>query len=263
MKIEQILLFVMTVAASLVPFSASARDQSVCLECHELLTGPGSLSVKPWRTSIHAEYGISCHDCHGGDPRDFANAMEKERGFLDLPKEAEIPSFCGRCHVGIMEDYLQSAHGKTTGPKRPTCVTCHGSHDVKKATLDLINEKSCSRCHPYERSADIKAAMEETEGLIAHSDRRIRQVKSMGIDTEIIEKGLFSTRNSYRRLFHSVDVARVMAESGRMRGELEKIASSLERIEETLQKRKIAGAAAVGVALLAALLCYILRKSYD
>lgn len=263
MKIERILLFVMTAAASLIPLSASAGRQSVCVECHEQLTGTGSLSVKPWQKSIHAEYGISCHDCHGGDPRDFANAMDKERGFLDLPKETEIPSFCGRCHIGIMEDYLQSAHGKALGRRMPTCVTCHGSHDVKKATLDLINEKSCSRCHPYERSADIKAAMEETEGLIALSERRIRQVKSMGMDTETIEKVLFSTRNSYRRLFHSADVARVTAESGRMRGELDKIGTFLGRIEETVQKRKLAGAAVVGAALLAALLCFLLRKTFE
>lgn len=42
-----------------------------------------------------------------------------------------------------------------------------------------------------------------------------------------------------------------------MGGELEKIGTSLGRIEEAVQRRKLAGAA-----LLAALLCYLLRKSY-
>ncbi len=249
-------------AVFLAPLTASAQE-TVCLDCHGVQTGPGHLPVKPWRTSVHAENGISCHDCHGGDPKDSANAMSPARGFLGAPKETDVPSFCGRCHVGIKGDYLQSAHGKALGHGGPTCVTCHGSHDIQRVTLDLINEKSCSRCHSYERAARMKAAMQETEGLLGQCERQVQRFKGMGIDTDSYEKGLFALRNSYHRLFHDVEVGKVVAESGRIKGELDKINASLDTISTTMQKRKLVGAAVVGLALLAALLCYLLRKTFD
>ncbi|HEX8960564.1 MAG TPA: cytochrome c3 family protein [Geobacteraceae bacterium] len=260
---EALLAFFIAGAVFLLPLSASAKNQTVCLDCHEVQTGPGHLPVKPWRTSIHAENGISCHDCHGGDPKDSANAMSPERGFLGAPKELEIPSFCGRCHVGIKEHYLQSAHGKALGHGGPTCVTCHGSHEIKRVTLDLINEKSCSRCHSYERAARMKTAMQETEGLLVLCETEVQRFKGMGIDTDSFEKGLFSMRNSYHRLFHDENVAEVVAESNRIKGELNGLNASLGSIAESLRKRKVAGLVVVGAALVAALLCYLLRKTFD
>ena len=254
---------IITMTIFLLPLSASAQDQTTCLQCHGAQAGRGGAPVKPWRESVHAVNGISCHDCHGGDPKDAANAMSPARGFTGAPKEMDIPAFCGRCHIGIKGDYLQSAHGKALGKGGPTCVTCHGSHGIKKAVLDLINEKSCTRCHPFERAAKIKAAMQEVEGLIASSDRKIHNFKKMGFDTESLEKGVFSIRNKYHRLFHDVDTPRVVAESVLIRGELDKVNSSLDAMGTTLQKRKRVGAAVVGLSLLAALLFYLLRKSYD
>ena len=245
------------------PPLAGAQGESVCVQCHAAQSGRGAIPVKPWRESIHAANGISCSDCHGGDPKDAANAMNPAHGFLGAPQEVQIPSFCGRCHVGIKEDYLQSAHGRALGKGGPTCVTCHGSHEVKKAELELINEKSCSRCHSYDRAARIKAAMQETEGMIVAADRKIHGFRKLGIETDAYEKGLYSTRNRYHRLFHDVDTARIVAESARIRGEVARLNGSLSVIDEALRKRKLAGGAAVGLALLAGIGCYLLKKTYD
>jgi Cytochrome c3 len=250
-------------ALTALPFSALAENQTVCLQCHGSQTGRGGAPVKPWRTSVHAENGISCNDCHGGDPKDAANAMSPARGFLGAPKEVDIPAFCGRCHVGIKADYLQSAHGKALGHGGPTCVTCHGSHDIKKASLDLINEKSCTRCHSFERAAKIRGAMQEVEGQIVVIDQNIQQYKKTGVNTEAFEKELFSTRNKYHSLFHEVDTAKVVADSGQIKGELNKINASLKLIESEQHNRKLIGAGVVGLCLLAALLFYLLRKTYD
>ena len=239
------------------------QTTTVCLNCHSAQTGLGGKSVPLWQASIHAENGISCHNCHGGDPKDAVNAMSPELGFLGVPKETEIPGFCGRCHVGILDDYLRSAHGMALGKGGPTCVTCHNGHDIKKVTLELINEKGCSRCHSYERAAEIKAAMAETERQIVSMEARLARFKAEGVDTETTDKGLFSIRNTYHRLFHEVNTSRVISESSKLRGELARLDQSLQKLDEQRAKRKITGAFVVAGALVAALLSHLLRKTYN
>lgn len=235
--------------------------ESVCIECHSKLPGKYSEPVKLWRGSIHEENGIACDSCHGGDPKDAANAMKPARGFLGAPKEREIPAFCGRCHVGVLKDYLTSLHGKALGKGGPTCVTCHGNHKVVKATLELINEKSCSRCHSFAQAEKIRAAMAETEKRLLTIDAGITAFRRQGVDTERLEKGLFAVRNSFHSLFHTVDTARVGSESVRIQTELQKLADLLSGIDDQQRKRKLIGAFAVAGALLAALLLYLLKKT--
>lgn len=247
------------------PFAAGAAGgaQTVCVTCHGTLPGKYGEPVKLWQGSIHWENGIGCHGCHGGDPADSANAMSPSRGFLGAPKEREIPAFCGRCHVGVEKDYRASAHGRALGRGGPTCVTCHGNHRVVRASLELINEKSCSRCHSFERARLIREAMRETEGLIGSIEGKTAAFRGRGVDTDRLEKGLFALRNGYRSLFHNVDVELVRTESARIQGELRRLERELQGLDETERRRKLAGAAVVAAALLAALLCHLLKKSYD
>jgi hypothetical protein len=189
--------------------------------------------------------------------------MSPARGFLGVPKEVGIPAFCGRCHVRIRDDYLQSAHGRALGKGGPTCVTCHGSHEIRKVTLELINEKSCSRCHPYERAAKIKAAMEQTERQIVGIEKRLTRFKGEGVDTDATDKSLFAMRNSYHRLFHEVNTVRVASESAKIQGELTKLDQTLQKVDDQRAKRKIAGVVVVAAALVAALLFHLIRRTYD
>jgi len=238
-------------------------EEIVCITCHSALPGKYGEPVKLWKGSIHAENGINCQGCHGGDVKDAANAMKKERGFLGAPKYNDVPAFCGRCHVGVLKDYLASGHGRALGKGGPNCVMCHGSHQVVKASLELINEKSCSRCHSYERAKLIRGAMQETEGLIVAMDGRIKGYKQIGTDVEKMEKELFATRNRFHTLFHNVDVKRVTDESAGIKGDLKKIETSLNGLDEQQGKRKMAGAVAVAVLLLGALLAHLMRKTFD
>jgi hypothetical protein len=64
-------------------------------------------------------------------------------------------------------------------------------------------------------------------------------------------------------MFHDVDVAKVKRESAQINGDLHKLAGALEKISVQRNKRKLAGVVVVGGALLAALLIYLLRKTYD
>lgn len=243
--------------------NVNAAQENVCVKCHSTLPGKYGEPVALWKSGIHAENNVYCNECHGGDPKDMANAMKPDRGFKGVPKETAIPETCGRCHVGVLKDYLDSAHGKRLGAGGPTCVTCHGNHAIRKASLDIINEKTCTRCHPYERARLMKLAMQETEGRITALDARIQSLKLHGKASEGMEQGLFSARNRFHTLFHDVVVEKVRSESAAIRKELDVIGAQIDAIDQAEQKRKVTGAAAIGGVLIAGLLFWRLSKSYD
>lgn len=262
----QLCAMLLLVSAPFLPLStafALEPTEPVCIQCHSKLPEKNSQPAALWRGSIHEINGVSCNDCHGGDPKDAANAMSPARGFLGVPKEPAVPAFCGRCHVGVLKDYQASAHGSMLGKGGPTCVTCHGSHKVLKASLELISEKNCSRCHSYERAGLIRDAMKETEATILAIDGRIDSYKKIGTDTEKLEKELFAVRNRFHSLFHNVNVELVKRESALIQADLKKIQAALDKLDAASQKRKIAGAAAVSFMLLIALILHLFRKTFD
>ncbi len=265
LRVQLYAILLPTLISCLLPSAAFAQEaaEPVCIQCHSTLPEKYSQPVTLWRGSIHAENGIFCNGCHGGDPKDAANAMNPARGFLGAPKETAIPAFCGRCHVGVMNDYLASAHGRMLGKGGPTCVTCHGNHQVVKASLELINEKSCSRCHSFERARVIRAAMQETETMIVAIDGRISAFKKTGTDTEKLEKELFAVRNRFHTLFHNVNVELVKKESAQIQADLKKIQDALATLDDEHRKRTIAGAVVVSFMLLIAVVLHLLRKTYD
>ena len=259
-SIKTLLLLTIALAFSAV---AALAQENACVQCHAALPGKYGEPVILWKTSIHSANGVYCHECHGGDPKDMANAMNPTRGFKGVPKQTAIPETCGRCHVGVLKDFMGSAHGKRLGNGGPTCVTCHGNHAIKKASLELINEKTCTKCHPYERARLMKEAMQVTEGLITALDGRIQELKLHGKASEGMEQGLFNARNRFHTLFHNVMVEKVKSESAAIKKELDAIGAQIDAIESAEQKRKMAGAVAIGIALLAALLFRLLGKSFD
>lgn len=241
---------------------AAGPPETVCLQCHGAQTGRLGEPVTLWKGSVHAANGISCHDCHGGDPADVAMAMSPGRGFLGAPKETDIPAFCGRCHVGVREDYLESAHGRALGRGGPTCVTCHGNHRVVTATTDLINRRDCSRCHEYGRAEEIKSAVVSTDQGITSLEREQAKLRRLGITTKEMEGELFDLRNRFHRLFHSVDVDKVRARTDSFQKELAKLKGRVDAIEQELNRRKLWGGAVVAVLLLGAVLALLIYRSY-
>jgi hypothetical protein len=246
-----------------VPGFAAEQPEIVCIQCHGAMTGRLGEPVALWRGSIHAENGIFCNGCHGGDPKDMANAMSPTRGFLGKPHDNDIPAFCGRCHVGVLAQYRDSAHGRALGRGGPTCVTCHGNHLVKKATLALINEKSCSRCHPFERARLIKEAMSAVETRIEVMGQRISRYQEQGVDTKTLAQRLFAARNRFHTLAHLVAVTKIQGQTQAINAELDAINNALKAIDELDQQKKIVGAAAIALALFAALLLRLYRKTLD
>jgi len=263
------LIWILVVVLILPPLTSAAEEgattaapQTVCLQCHGGMEGRLGEPVGLWDKSIHKNNGISCHDCHGGDPTDFAMAMSPERGFLGAPEKDEIPAFCGRCHIGVKDDYLASKHGQALGKGGPQCVTCHGNHAVVKANLDLINDKDCTRCHSFERAARIKAALTETDKIISGLESDLDGLHRLGFSVKELRGKVFGKRNEFHRLFHSVEVERVNKGTAEVQKALGEVATEVAGIHADLGQRKLWGGIAIVLLLIAGVLSLLLRKTY-
>jgi len=155
------------------PAAASTGRATSCLQCHATED-----KAKHFATDVHAQVGLSCQDCHGGNPdsklaEDMTGAMDpnfKANPFRGAPKRAEIPEFCGRCHssaefmkrfnpairIDQVAEYWTSKHGellKKGDTNVATCIDCHSVHDIRRKSqpdspvYPTHVAETCSRCH--------------------------------------------------------------------------------------------------------------------
>lgn len=237
-------------------------EDTVCIQCHGGLEGHLAEPVAKWRTSVHAANGISCHDCHGGDPTDFAMAMSPERGFIGAPGYTEVPEFCGRCHLGVKEDYMASAHGQALDRGGAQCVMCHGNHAIQKASIDLINEQSCTRCHEYDRAKQVKETISSTEATLTGLEKSVASLHRVGINVSKIKDELFAKRNDFRRLFHTVNVEKIKAQTAAVTDSLADVRKEINSYESDLGQRKLIGGVVVLLLVLGGCIALLIRRSY-
>ena len=152
---------------------APAQKKSSCIECHSKLEDTRlSAPAKLFDNDIHHARGLSCNDCHGGDPNADTKegAKDPRKGYLGKPKTLDIPAYCGKCHsdanlmkrfnpslrVDQEKEYYTSNHGKLlkTGEQRvATCISCHSVHGIRAITDPLSSvypsnvAETCSKCH--------------------------------------------------------------------------------------------------------------------
>lgn len=150
---------------------AQAQTPNTCVECHSLLDPPLQVTQERFSRDIHAQKGLTCASCHGGDPnRADADAMSKQAGFRGKIRRSQIPELCGHCHsdgsfmrqynpslrTDQLSQYKTSVHGKRLAlgdTKVAVCIDCHGVHDLRPAsdTRSKVNPlnvaETCSRCH--------------------------------------------------------------------------------------------------------------------
>lgn len=172
-------------------------------------------------------------------------AMSHERGFEGVPKYAEVPEFCGKCHLGILNKYLESGHGKaleSATRRGPNCVVCHGSHKdgryIQKANINIINEQLCSKCHSYERAKIMKQALSHVEKKIESVDKQISDLKKERILEESADKELFSIHADFRTLFHAIDVPLIQSRSDEFIERLNRLEMKIHDTVKELQFRK-------------------------
>ena len=150
---------------------ASAQIPNSCLDCHSALDAPLQVTPEKFAQDIHAQKGLTCASCHGGDPtKDDADAMSKGAGFRGHIARKDVPGLCGKCHSDAAymrqynpslrtdqyAQYLTSVHGKLRAKgddKVAVCTDCHGVHDLRPASdsrssVHPLNiATTCSHCH--------------------------------------------------------------------------------------------------------------------
>jgi predicted CXXCH cytochrome family protein len=150
---------------------AQAQQPNSCVDCHSALEGELHVTQEQFTQDIHAQKGLTCASCHGGDPsKTDDSAMSKAAGFKGKIERAAVPKLCGSCHSdpGFMRQYnpslrtdqlgqyQTSVHGKRLAAgdsKVAVCTDCHGVHDLRPASdtrskVHPLNiATTCSRCH--------------------------------------------------------------------------------------------------------------------
>jgi predicted CXXCH cytochrome family protein len=150
---------------------ARAEQPNSCVECHSALDPPQQVTQEHFAQDIHAQKGLTCTSCHGGDPtKSDMDAMSKSAGFRGKPARKDIPALCGKCHSDTaymrqynpslrtdqFAQYQTSIHGKLLAggdTKVAVCIDCHGVHGMRPAsdTRSKVHPtnvaETCSRCH--------------------------------------------------------------------------------------------------------------------
>jgi hypothetical protein len=140
------------------PFVASSkRDATIqlnntCKHCHlsqHVLT----------QDSVHAKalaegniYSAVCSDCHTAhEVRQINDPITNQ----PLPEtRIWVPETCAQCHNEIYQKYLTSVHGSALVDEEntdaPSCIDCHGVHNIEDPTTNSFRLQSpqiCADCH--------------------------------------------------------------------------------------------------------------------
>ncbi|MBZ0300911.1 MAG: cytochrome c3 family protein [Anaerolineae bacterium] len=131
-----------------VPAAQTVREfqlerYATCRDCHEdqYTHAQDSVHGEALRNG-HLE-AATCVDCHGG------HDIQPQ----DEPRQ-RISFTCGKCHGVIFEQYRESVHGSAlvedSNPDVPTCIDCHGVHNIENPTTAEFRTNSpliCAQCH--------------------------------------------------------------------------------------------------------------------
>ncbi len=155
-----------------VPVTRADETSYGCLVCH-------AEKRRAFVEGVHSEWGIRCHDCHGGNPVALEVEPAHAGEYVGAPDKLQTVAICSKCHsdpdqmrqYGLPSDQFTelrtSRHGQLLevgNQDAPTCSDCHDPHttlpstDARSATFPTNIPKTCGRCH-------TDAAMMEPYGL--------------------------------------------------------------------------------------------------
>ena len=186
-------------------FTALEGEIDQCVTCHLTEEEPGSHLVEDWQAGVHAERGVICASCHGGDPNlaDKDAAKLPETGYIGQPERIDIPNLCGSCHADVnqmrqfdlptdqLAKYRESFHGQRLAEgdtKVAVCSDCHDGHATLKANDPMASvyqlnvPQLCADCHADEEymadypiptdQFDLYADSVHGIALLEHQDTR-------------------------------------------------------------------------------------------
>ncbi len=146
-------------------------DTNNCISCHQSWEDDDGPSFK-FSRDIHSQKGLSCFDCHGGDPTlDDMDEVRNSKNYRGVPDHLEVPDFCARCHsdakymhnhnpslpVDQLAKYKTSVHGQRLFGKHDkkvaNCISCHTVHEIgdgkmpHSSTYPKNIPQTCAHCH--------------------------------------------------------------------------------------------------------------------
>jgi cytochrome b subunit of formate dehydrogenase len=162
----------------------------ICADCHRHHASPGAGFPNPaehiqdYLDSVHGQaltlagliIAATCSDCHG-----HHEVLRSSDPAASTYRE-HIPETCGQCHLGIVEIFRDSVHGRRLeegSEMAPVCTDCHTAHrithaSVQRAHLDIVAE--CGQCHNRpEMSGGRRASFYDTYRASYHG-----QVSELG-----------------------------------------------------------------------------------
>jgi predicted CXXCH cytochrome family protein len=121
----------------------SLQMYTLCQQCH-------GAEYQKTLDSIHAKFlaagdrnAAVCTDCHTAH---YVTPPDQPR--------SKIPQTCQKCHSAIYNQYKSSVHGAAlldqSNPDVPTCIDCHGVHNIGNPTTNqfrLNSPQLCAKCH--------------------------------------------------------------------------------------------------------------------
>jgi predicted CXXCH cytochrome family protein len=167
----------LTVDSVVFATSTHGRLGYACVQCHENISGfPHDPITADTRRDFTLQLYTSCARCHKGmydatldstHQRSLAAGNPEaavctdchgahNTGPPDVPR-SRIPHTCERCHSEIYNSYEASVHGAALigdgNPFVPSCIDCHGVHNVEgpsNSPFHLFSPLICAECHDDE-----------------------------------------------------------------------------------------------------------------
>lgn len=180
-----------------------------CYLCHNSIAKEHKESIHGLSISEGINEAAQCWDCHGSHSIEFVSNKKS------LVYPTNLVKTCGRCHddpkitkkysLAIKNPsamYSKSVHGIIVAKdeKAASCITCHGSHDIKNrvqvgskiSSLNIPN--TCENCHKkivdeYKQSIHwigVKKGIRESPSCNdCHSEHSIHAINSLNKREEI------------------------------------------------------------------------------
>jgi hypothetical protein len=135
--------------------AGSARDYTLanyttCETCHEEQFKRQLDGVHLKLIAAGNKNAAVCSDCHNPHAQ---KKITGDDGQLLPEGRVGIPATCARCHQEIQGQYRESVHGQALvdgNPDVPTCIDCHGVHDIpdpRTTEFRLASPRMCADCH--------------------------------------------------------------------------------------------------------------------
>lgn len=154
--------------------SVHGQKNISCVQCHSTITGFPHPDFNPTdRRDVTLKMYTLCSQCHADNfkkAQDSVHAAALSAGNRnvavctdchsahdvtppDQPR-TRIPQTCAQCHSTIYAQYADSVHGSALtndgNTDVPTCIDCHGVHNISDPTTASFRIKSpliCAKCH--------------------------------------------------------------------------------------------------------------------